>query len=149
MAPFERILVPTDFGPSAECALRAALVLGERFESVITLAHVFDLPSAPFVYERQAAAETHVHAAERILGEAVSEARRQYRSVDSLLKAGVASEQIIAWVKDRSFDLVVMGTHGYRGLDRVLIGSVALKVIRSSTVPVMIVPGEKTPRGAC
>ena len=50
---------------------------------------------------------------------------------------GDAAEEILKYVKDEKIDLVIMGTHGRKGLDRILFGSVAERVIKTATVPVM------------
>jgi nucleotide-binding universal stress UspA family protein len=64
-----------------------------------------------------------------------------------VLAHGEPWKQILEIAKERMADIIVMGTHGRRGLSRVFLGSVAEKVVRLSPVPVMTVPG-KTDRRA-
>ena len=57
----------------------------------------------------------------------------------NLLRAGVPWEEVIGAASQVKADLIIMGTHGRRGLDRALLGSVAEKVVRMSTIPVLTV----------
>jgi nucleotide-binding universal stress UspA family protein len=62
-------------------------------------------------------------------------------AVEWVLRRGAAWSEINAAVKDTGADLVVMGTHGRRGVARALLGSVAEKVVRSASCPVLTVHG--------
>jgi len=53
--------------------------------------------------------------------------------------AGDPSEEILRYIQEEGIDLVVMGTHGRKGLDKVIFGSVAERVVKSAPVPVMVV----------
>jgi nucleotide-binding universal stress UspA family protein len=53
--------------------------------------------------------------------------------------AGDASEQILSYVEDQKIDLIIMGTHGRKGMDKIIFGSVAERVVKSSPVPVLVV----------
>jgi nucleotide-binding universal stress UspA family protein len=59
--------------------------------------------------------------------------------VETVLKTGTPAKAILDFVDEAKIDLIVMGTHGRRGLDRVLLGSVTEEVVRLSRVPVMTV----------
>ena len=62
-------------------------------------------------------------------------------SITEVLLEGHPTEEISAYVTDHAIDLIVIGTHGRKGLDRLLIGSLTDKIIRTATVPVLVVPG--------
>ncbi|MDD3042992.1 MAG: universal stress protein [Methanosarcinaceae archaeon] len=65
--------------------------------------------------------------------------------VEVMLNEGHPSDEIINFAKENEIDLIIMGTLGKSGIDRFLLGSVAEKVVRNSSVPVMVVrSGEKT-----
>ena len=68
-----------------------------------------------------------------------------FEDYKTLLKKGVAFYEIIKTVKEESVDLVVMGTHGRTGLDHILFGSTAEKVVRKSPCPVLTIrlPGKR------
>jgi nucleotide-binding universal stress UspA family protein len=65
--------------------------------------------------------------------------QKQVRHANSLLRQGVAWQEILAQISEAGADLVIIGTHGRRGLSRALLGSVAENVVRMSPVPVLTV----------
>jgi len=58
---------------------------------------------------------------------------------------GYAAEEILKYAQENSMDLIIMGTHGRKGIDRILFGSVAERVVKSAHVPVLTVRPESTP----
>ncbi|MGZ7134042.1 MAG: universal stress protein [Halobacteriota archaeon] len=62
-------------------------------------------------------------------------------SITEILLEGRPTEEIRTYVKDHAIDLIVIGTHGRKGLDRLLIGNLTDKIIRTATVPVLVVHG--------
>jgi nucleotide-binding universal stress UspA family protein len=80
-------------------------------------------------------------AAQAALDGVVSLAKRPGIGVDSALRQGPAWSEILAAAKDARADLIVIGTHGRRGLSRALLGSVAEKVVRTAACPVLTVHG--------
>jgi nucleotide-binding universal stress UspA family protein len=62
-------------------------------------------------------------------------------SITEILLEGHPTEEISAYVKDHAVDFIVIGTHGRKGLDRLLIGNLTDKIIRTATVPVLVVHG--------
>jgi nucleotide-binding universal stress UspA family protein len=143
MRPIRHILVPTDFGPAANAALEQALDLARGLGAKITLLHVaWVAPSTS-----TACAEDFTFPvrdledkARNALESAAARARATHTKVETLLAGGEVWQTILTAAHDRGADLVVMGTHGRRGLPRFLIGSVAERVVRLSTIPVLVVP---------
>jgi len=141
MAPIRRILVATDF-ESSQPALDRAVDLAEELGAHLTIMHAYELSS---YYDAVAAfsnAET-VPQAERVarerLEETMSAIRTTLPQASAVLCRGAPWQQILAAAVETRADLVVVGTHGRRGVSHVLLGSVAEKVIRSSLVPVLSV----------
>jgi nucleotide-binding universal stress UspA family protein len=144
MATFKRILVATDFGEASERALELALDLAARFESELTLIHIWEFPT----YEYMGGTPIPSDFAERV-GEAasarmagtVSSIKARCPNVKSIVKMGLVSAEVLSCVEAIKADLLVLGTHGRRGLKRAILGSVAEKLVRSSPVPVLTVHG--------
>lgn len=140
MSHFQHILVPTDFGAASEEALELALTLSQRFDSRVTLIHAVLMP--PYYYSAYAEGlaypldemETR---AKKALEEATTKAKERCPRVTSKLVLGQPWESILSAIQELGIDLVVMGTHGRQGLSRVVLGSVAEKVVRHSPVPVL------------
>ena len=141
MKGFHNILVPTDFSESAALAEEFAISLATKFDATITLLHIHTPPviytdaMTGFVWPYEELAKQ----AETALQGAVGDLKKRYPKSEGRLCAGTPWEQIIDSVRELGADLIVMGTHGRRGLPRALLGSVAEKIVRMSPVPVLTV----------
>jgi len=67
-----------------------------------------------------------------------------YRTLQTAVLPGDAAEEIMAYASSRQIDLIIMGTHGRKGLEKVLFGSVAERVVKNAPVPVLVVNPYKT-----
>jgi nucleotide-binding universal stress UspA family protein len=143
-ALFHRILVPTDFSADAQQANRAASELSRIYSAPLTLVHVYDLVAYPLpegyvMYTPGQLARMWAEFEER-LARARSDARDAGAvQPDSRLLQGLTAAEIVRFAKEGGYDLIVMGTHGRSGLARVLLGSVAARVVRTAVCPVLTV----------
>lgn len=139
-----RILVPTDFSPCARAAWEYAQGLAEQFGSALHLVHVLTPP--PFVSDPLGARRLTLQVAD-LLKESAREVERALDRVPArssvkgrVVRAtvtGTPMEAILKYVRKQRIDLVVMGTHGRGPMKRILLGSVAERVVRHSPVPVV------------
>lgn len=145
MPAFQHILVPTDFGDASERALATALDLAAVFGSQVTIMHATLLPPYTVPAEEEVASLTYDadDPATKQLNAVVSKARQRYARVDGALMIGTPWARILEASKERDADLIIMGTHGRRGISRMFLGSVAEKIVRLSTIPVMTVSTEQ------
>lgn len=144
----ERILVPTDFSPSSHAALGYAVYLASRMGSAVEVLHVIEQPE-----ELEEGAKVVVEGGApkpiaQVLRDKAEEAMRRFLSdvpgsrgvsFKARIELGKSAETTLEIATNERFDLIVMGTHGRTGLARVVVGSVAEKVIRSAPCPVMTV----------
>lgn len=138
----EHVLVPTDFGASSERAEALAAELAARFDAKLTILHVWAVP-VPSYAEGLAWPLDGIEAAAReALARVLERVKAKHPKTDGRLVTGVAWDRILEAAKEGDVDLIVMGTHGRRGLPRALLGSVAEKVVRLSPVPVLTVGAE-------
>jgi nucleotide-binding universal stress UspA family protein len=144
MQTFKNILVPTDFSEPAEQATELAILLAQKFDSKLTLLHAYEIPSYPYADGLYWPLDDLIREAKTTLDAALAKVKERYANVEAVLGSGNPFEQILTVAKDRSCDLIAMGTHGRRGLSRIFLGSVAERVVRLSPVPVLTVG----PRGA-
>ena len=135
----KHILFPTDFSDAAACALATALELAQVFDSRLTLLHVWSVPSSVYAEALTWPIDDMQRGARKYLDAALESARRSYPKTDALLREGGEWQQILEVVDDLGCDLVVMGTHGRKGLSRFMLGNVAEKIVRLSRVPVLTV----------
>jgi nucleotide-binding universal stress UspA family protein len=143
MSTIQHILVAHDFSDCAEAALDTALALAGALQARVTLLHAYEVPT--YVFPESVVATSDLvgqvrGAAEEGLANVAERARKSGVKIDTILRQGVAWSEIDAAALALKCDLVVMGTHGRRGLSRVLLGSVAEKVVRTAPCPVLTVP---------
>lgn len=155
MITYRSILCPTDFSEHSDAALLRAEDLALRLDAELVLLHVvepllvpveYGLPSSVVVgYGDAATARAHVH-----LEAAAQALRKRGLRVRTLVRSGLASEQIAEIVKSEPIDLVVLATHGYTGIKHALLGSTAERVMRTCPCAVLSVKAtaSKAPRPA-
>lgn len=142
MGLYDHILVPTDGSAETRRAVEHAIDLADEHEATIHALYV--LNTASYASVSVDASWEGVSDMLREEGEAAVEAVADLaRSADvevvSVLRSGSPSREIVRYAEEEGCDLVVMGTHGRGGIDRLLLGSVAERVVRSSQVPVLTV----------
>lgn len=147
MADFRRILVPTDFTDTSEKALDWAFAVAERLGSAITVIHSYEIPIFGFpdgAFVATADIATRMAEASRTgLENVVARRKGSKTQVDGVLREGVAWEEINKLADEIDADLIVIGTHGRKGLARALLGSVAENVVRTATRPVLTIHGPR------
>lgn len=154
----QRILVPVDFSESSRQALAYAVGLAETLGASIDAVTIWQPANNLAIDTLLASVDT---GAPRTLGDiaraaAMSRLRTFLASVDhrgvgpiqGRVEVGEPSEVIVELADSGSYDLIVMGTHGRTGLRHIALGSVAERVVRSSTVPVATVRGTEAAAAA-
>ena len=141
----KKILVPVDFSEFSDYAVDNALFLAEKFDAEVTLLHAVVLHVEEFseqgIFEGY---EELVKKKEkrifRRLNEKNESAAERGVTVNSRVVRGFsAAESILEFINENHYDLVVMGTHGRRGIKKWVFGSVAERIVRLSPIPVMTV----------
>ncbi|HEY0682270.1 MAG TPA: universal stress protein [Steroidobacter sp.] len=143
---YTRILVPVDGSDTALKGLAEALKLARALQARIKLIHVVnelinDPAMVPSVYYEHSI-ENMRECGRKALRSAQALAKQQHTEVDAELVETIgarACDCIVAAAKRWPADLIVMGTHGRRGLQRLALGSDAEMVLRSAPVPVLMV----------
>jgi nucleotide-binding universal stress UspA family protein len=138
------VVVAHDFGEASQAALALAMDLAQELKARITIVHAYEIPVYGFPEGLALTAETigRIEAATRKAMEGVIEgAQRPGLAIEGVLRQGPAWSEIVAAAVDLRADLVVIGTHGRRGLAHALLGSVAEKVVRAAPCPVLTVRG--------
>jgi len=144
----EAILVGTDFSEIAHGALDWAIDLARALGARVVLAHVFDLPIVGFpdasLVVGPATAARMSDDAQKVLDAEVARVRERGVPVEGVLRQGDAREVLPALASSMGAGLLVVGSHGRRGIARALLGSVAEGLIRTSTsVPITVVHARK------
>lgn len=143
---YKRILIPLDGSPLAEQALPHAIAQAERFQAELVLLRVFvPLPRRPFLPEgalKRAEEAMNVLAYEYL--ERVAAAVQEHNiPVQVVTTEGRPHLEITQFAETNQVDLIVMATRGESGVSRWLLGSVADRVVRGASVPVLLVRARK------
>lgn len=141
-----KILVATDFSSTADSAEKLAFQLARLLGAELHLIHVRVILEDPLMAEeQQLEIERLMSSADKATKEAFDRTRGGDREIaveTHLVRSVSAAEAIVETATDLECDLVVMGTHGRRGIKHLLLGSVAENVVRSVDIPVLTVrPG--------
>jgi nucleotide-binding universal stress UspA family protein len=141
--PITRILCPVDFSEASQHAIEHAIAVARWYKASITALHVYNpifmpIPGLPPPESRVSAPELkRLHAeATRCFEGAIASGV----AVDVIVDAGPPAARILDRSDTAHSDLIVMGTHGAGGFEHLLLGSVAEKVLRRASCPVLTVP---------
>jgi len=141
---FKTILFATDFSDSSEHAFQYALSLAGKFESRLAIIHVINEPVdlrgfyVPHISFDKLEEEIE-QGALKLMEQFCRTHAPNFPKLETYVVPGIPYDEIIKKGLEIGADLVVVGTHGRTGLDHVLFGSTAEKVVRKSPVPVMTI----------
>ncbi len=142
------ILAATDFSTTADNAAKLARDLGRRFDAHLHMLHVVViLDDAHLESEHRRQLEelmADTDKARRTVLEGDAEARTGVDITSHLVRGLTPGETIVESAERLDCDLIVMGTHGRRGISHLLLGSVAERVVRTSSMPVLTIRSEAT-----
>ena len=146
MATYRRILVPVDGSATSLRGLAEAIALAKRERARIMLVHVLDelfilaAPEATLYSDK--VIEDLQRGGRRILDKAEARVRAAGVPVSTVMPetvGGRAADEIVRQAKKLKAELIVIGTHGRRGIKRLALGSDAEQVVRNASVPVLVV----------
>ena len=141
MRPIKKILVPTDFSPYSDYALQYASMMARAFKARILLIHVIE----PLTYSvtDTLTVTNHFEALKTLAKPLLENIRKRFQKkglrVEINLLTGVPYREILNKARQTKADMIVMGTHGRTGMEHILLGSVAEKVVRLAPCPVVTV----------
>jgi nucleotide-binding universal stress UspA family protein len=142
MTHISNIVVPVDFSQAARNAVRLAGALALKFGATLTATHIvpsfaafnYAFPGDVQEFEKKAFDE-----ARKLLPEEIPQAFRDRLHTRTVVKAGEVRDELLGIVGDEKADLVVMGTHGRRGVERFFLGSTTENMLRRIPVPILTV----------
>ena len=144
------ILVAVDFSDSSEAALAYAVELAKPLGAKLVVMHSYELPVYGFP---DGALVASVEVATRIMQGAQTgldgmvERYKGVAQLDTIVRQGVPWEEVRAVAEEVDAEMIVIGTHGRKGIARALLGSVAEKILRTSTRPVLAIHSDKSKSG--
>ena len=145
MILLKNILVATDFGNASDAALAYGRDLARSYNAVLHVLHVVDDVAVRYASELSMAVlpgiqvQMEENARERLDSVVTVEDRQLLRARPVVVTSLSPAETIVEYARTRDIDLIVVGTHGRRGFDHLLMGSVAERVLRTAPCPVLTV----------
>ena len=144
MKQVKKILFPIDFAENYETLLPWVSTFVEKFDATLYVLFVTpDLASYSTFYvphgNIQSFQEEAVAAAKKRMEAALKEHFQKFAKLESRVLLGSPAEKILELAKQENIDLIIMGAHGRKGLERAIFGSVADKVVTAALCPVMTV----------
>ena len=137
---YDTILVPTDGSELAESAIDGALALAERHDAAVHVIHVIDLGELPDDATSEAAAELSRGADQHMKSVVDAGDQLGVTPTTTVVESDRAvHREIVEYADDHDADLIVMGTHGRKGIDQRVLGSTTERTLRVSSVPVLTV----------
>lgn len=144
MNEIKKILFPIDLTENSSKVLPYVLSVSEKYNSMIYLLHVVqDLQKWGKLYIPHPSMDTFqkeaLEGAEKALGRVCEEQLQSCPNFQRKVVSGDPAAEILKTIESEDIDLVIMGTHGSKGLEHVIFGSVADNVVKKSPVPVMTI----------
>lgn len=143
---YSKVLVPLDGSELAECALPEVIKLGQGgIVGEVVLMKVIDIDvfALPKTYERDFDFTPLLNAQRAESGKYLEGIQSRLQSariqVRTELLEGRPAEKIVDYARNHAMDLIVIATHGYSGMKRLMFGSVALRVLHDAHVPVLLI----------
>jgi nucleotide-binding universal stress UspA family protein len=140
----QKILVPTDFSKAADNALAVAKAIAQKTKATLHLANFYSIPMADYSYPEinmpdEILSQVKVAAVAEI--EALTtQLKSENFIVESTVRMGFATDEIVALANEIQPDLIIVGTTGATGIVNKIIGSNAAHVMKNTTYPIMLVP---------
>ena len=154
MVNITRILCPVDLSEFSRDALRHALALAEWYDAHVTVCHVYSAPQ--LLLGDTGLAGAVVPLLPPVQPEEVAKHVREFcapslqnreETVEIVVTEGIAAREIVRLAGQLAADLLILGTHGRSGFERLFLGSVTEKVLRTTHAPVMTIPPPVTQPG--
>jgi len=151
MEPFNTILAAVDFSENSDHAFEYALTMAKKFDAHLVVLHVVseqvdvDLrtyygSTIPF----EKLEEDVMSAAEGMMSDFCSRKLGDYENYSTITVGGQPYKEILHTAKEQQATLIVLGTHGRTGIDHMIFGSTAERVVRLSDTPVMTIRTHKS-----
>jgi nucleotide-binding universal stress UspA family protein len=145
---FKKIVFCTDFSENSNYAFTYALNLAKTYNGKLLILHVTPEPVdfyRPSEQLEDVMKKHHRKVVDEEMDTHYLKEMKGFKNYELILKDGVVFSEIVKTARDQAASIIVMGTHGRTGLDHILMGSTAERVVRKSPVPVLTVrlPGKK------
>jgi nucleotide-binding universal stress UspA family protein len=144
---YDRIMIPTDGSDCAAAAVDHGIAIGKKYEATVHVVNVVDIRAMSGTSEaplQNDLLETTEEQGEDATEAVAERAREAGLDVTTALEKGTPAVSLLDYADENGIDLIAMGTHGRRGLDRYFLGSTTTRVVRTAEMPVLSVRSPDT-----
>jgi nucleotide-binding universal stress UspA family protein len=144
---YQKVLVPLDGSELAECALQhVKKMVKEGYAGQIIVLNVIDIHPSIFAegVDANYVMKSQLTNAKKYLANLHEQFRAEGLEIKTEVLKGTAAQAIAEYAEQNGVDLIVIATHGYSGMKRLMFGSVALRVLHDSHVPVLLIRPESS-----
>jgi len=142
----KKILVPTDFSPEAENALKVAAKIAKKYGSEIYLLHMLEIPmqetDAVNAHAEVPEVMFFMRMAHQKFEEIMESNYLKGLTVHEIVKPGASFNSVVDICHEQGAEIIIMGSHGANGFKEMFVGSNAEKVVRNSDIPVLVIKNE-------
>ena len=139
---FKKILCPVDFSDTSMNAANNAVNFASEIKAEITFIHVIDIQALQNIGDLSGGGINDINflieEEKPVLNKLKDECEKKGVKVKTVLTHGEPISVILETIKEGGHDLIIMGTHGKKGLTRLVLGSIAENVVRKSDIPVLL-----------
>lgn len=143
-----KILVPIDFSEYSKKALHYAIPFARQFHAKILLLYVVEPTIYPADFSFGQIGMPNVENELRVKGEQelqelIAEEIKGVVPAEGLVKVGLPFVEVVSYAKEEGIELIIVATHGHTGVEHVLFGSTAEKIVRKAPCPVLVVRSDE------
>lgn len=140
---YDRVLIPTDGSENVTEAIENGIEIADRFEAT-----VHALSVVPPSVSRDRLRYDPATVAEEAIEDVEAQCHEADVDVVTEIRKGEPGEEILSYCEEHDIDVIVMGTHGRTGLDHILFGSIAERIVQNTSIPAMTVPPKRLQRSS-
>ena len=141
MQEITKIVVPLDLGTHTQKLVDFALYIAEKLSAHISFIHVVEFYSHGYLTTSQSLEKINqerVERAKEMVANLIVDNKEKYPNISGIVHQGEAVESIVKYAEEEHAGLLIIGTHGSKGLERILLGSVARRVLKRVHCPSLL-----------
>jgi nucleotide-binding universal stress UspA family protein len=150
MQNIQKIIVPVDFHQHTDDLAEFAVGIATKLEAKITFVHVaeYAISYTEFSPESYKLLDQSIRVhADNKMAALLEKSKKTLPECEGVVLRGDVADNLVAYANDNNIDLIIMGTHGARGIEKILLGSVAERVLKRASCPVLAFNPYKGERG--
>ncbi len=150
MQSIQKIIVPVDFHTHTNDLAEFAIGIANKLEAKITFVHTIEYALSYLDYSPESFKDLNANItahAEEKMAALVAKSKSACPECEGIVLNGDVADTIVSYANDNAIDMIIIGTHGAQGIEKVLLGSVAERVVKRASCPTLVFNPYKGERG--